>query len=80
MKTRLCQDCGREVRPALVEVSDDVESIFQLSQKRALDGSDPSTPGSMSATIRLKCSCSYVDVEVSGSVLPFNVPEVWSVE
>lgn len=77
--TRLCGSCEHEITAELVAVDgqDDVAHLagVEASPSDNLAGMS----ATLQATIRLACTCSYLDVRMNSNVSPFaDVPDSWA--
>ena len=78
MTGRICQECSREILPEMVAF-DGLEDAVDIAGEEfpEVDETDFER-AEIESTIRISCSCSYHDIEVSGSVSAFNyLPEAW---
>lgn len=81
MSGRICPQCDREILPELVEF-DGLENAVDIAGEDFPDAGDTDFErAEIEGTIRLSCSCSYHDIDMSGSVSAFDfMPDEWVYE
>jgi len=78
--TRLCPTCEREITADLVELdgTDDVVKLAAAEDETDDNGYPRPTSATVGGVLRLSCSCSFHDVDVTGSVSSFEaLPFEW---